>query len=75
MCIYYLMETDQIDFIQISEEELKNIDVGTFIPDIKRAKIKSLYDNFKGFLEFYGETGQFQKERKVVCLLKGKLPS
>jgi len=54
----------------VSDKDLEKIGIGTIVPDVKRAKLVSIYDNFKGFLEFYSETGKFQKERRVIYLLK-----
>jgi hypothetical protein len=72
MCLYYLMETGQINFLDLSQSSIDNIDIGTIIPDIKLNSFLSLYENFIGFMDFYKEGGVFQRERKIACLLKKK---
>ena len=50
MCIYYLMDTHQIGFLEGDPEKLIENPLGSARLSLKKVQVKGLYENFIGFL-------------------------
>jgi len=50
MCLYYLMHTNQIEFLEVDPKKLKKLEISSIIPNLQRIKLSSISQNFEGFL-------------------------
>lgn len=66
MCIYYLMYTKQIDFL--NPDNYNNFESFT-LSKVDRCEMKDLDQNFLDFLKFYEEKGIFQKKMLMASLI------
>lgn len=70
MCLYYLMKTGQVNFLEFTEEQLANIQIGSLIPRFSVLRFKTIYENLTGFFNYYRENGRYFQEKPIICLLK-----